>query len=127
MKKVDLICTKCKKTFPVDRFYPRCDTCNEPLEIEKVVTGKVSEGSVLDQTILERYADFFPFTQIDKTISLHEGFTPLVRSLRLASELSIKNIFFKNESQKPTWSFKGRGTITGIQQAISLGYKRRGG
>ncbi|MBA7506622.1 Tryptophan synthase beta chain [subsurface metagenome] len=126
MKKIDLICTKCKTTFPIERLYPRCDICNEPLEVEKVVTGRINKGNVLNQTILERYADFFPFAKIDKTISLYEGFTPLVRSLGLASELSIKNIFFKNESQNPTWSFKDRGTVAGIQHAISLGYKRIG-
>ena len=43
-----------------------------------------------------------------------------------APHSSIKNIFFKDESQQPTWSFKGSGTVTGIQQAISLEYKRRG-
>jgi len=126
MKKIGLICTKCKTTFPVERLYPRCDICNEPLEVEKVVTGRINKGNVLNQTILERYADFFPFAKIDKTISLYEGFTPLVRSLGLASELSITNIFFKNESQNPTWSFKDRGTVAGIQHAISLGYKRIG-
>jgi len=126
MKKIDLICTKCKKTFPLERPYPRCDVCNEPLEVEKVITGRINGGNVLHQTILERYADFFPFAKIDKAISFHEGFTPLVRSLRLASELSIKDILFKNESQNPTWSFKDRGTVTGIQQAINLGYRRIG-
>jgi len=126
MKKIALICTKCKKTFPIERSYPRCDICNEPLEVERVVTGKINKGNVLNQTILERYADFFPFAKIDKAISFHEGFTPLVRPLRLASELGIKDILFKNESQNPTWSFKDRGTVTGIQQAISLGYKRIG-
>ena len=99
MKKIDLICTKCKTTFPIDRLHPRCDICNEPLEVEKVVAGRINEGNVLNQTILERYADFFPFAKIDKAISLYEGFTPLVRSLRLASELSIKNIFFLVETK----------------------------
>jgi len=126
MKKIGLICTKCKKVFPIDMLYPRCDICNEPLEVEKVVTGRINEGNILNQTILERYADFFSFTRIDKAISLYEGFTPLVRSLSLASELNIKNIFFKNESQNPTWSFKDRGTVAGVQHAISLGYKRIG-
>ncbi len=96
------------------------------MEVEKVVTGRINKGNVLNQTILERYADFFPFAKIERAISLYEGFTPLVRSLRLASELSIKNIFFKNESQNPTWSFKDRGTAAGRQHASSLGYKRIG-
>ena len=48
MKERDLICTKCKTTFPIDGFYPRCDICNEPLEVEKVVTGRVNEGNLLN-------------------------------------------------------------------------------
>ena len=126
MKKPNLICTKCEKTFPIEQVYPRCDICSEPLEVERVMTGRINEGNILSQTILERYADFFPFTRIDKAISLYEGFTPLIGSSRLASELSVKNIFLKNEAQNPTWSFKDRGTVAGIQHAISLRYKRIG-
>ena len=126
MKKMNLICTKCKKPFPAEQLYLRCDVCNEPLEVEKVTTGRIKKGGALNQTILERYADFFPFTKIDKAISLREGFTPLVRSASLASELGIKSIFFKNESQNPTWSFKDRGTVVGIQHAISLGFEKIG-
>ena len=126
MKRRNLICTKCKRTFPIERIYPRCDICNEPLEVEKAVRGKIHEGNVLNQTILERYADFFPFTRIDKAISLREGFTSLVGSLKLASELGVENILFKNEGQNPTWSFKDRGTVTGMQHAISLRYKKIG-
>ena len=126
MKKTNLICTKCKKPFPIDQAYPRCDICNEPLELEKVTAGKINQGDILKQTILERYADFFPFSKIDNDISLHEGFTPLIKSPKLTSELDIKNILFKNESLNPTWSFKDRGSVVGLQHAISLGYKRIG-
>ena len=126
MKKTNLHCTKCKRTFPADQLYLRCDVCNEPLEVEKVTAGQINKGGALSQTILERYSDFFPFQKADKTISLREGFTPLVKSAKLASELGVKNILFKNESQNPTWSFKDRGTAAGIQHAAGLGYKRIG-
>jgi len=126
MTKPDLICTKCKKTFPIDRAYSRCDICHEPLEVARTTRGKINKGNILNQTILERYADFLPLSEIDTATSLHEGFTPLVSSSRLSSELGIKNILFKNESQNPTWSFKDRGTVTGIHHAIRLGYKRIG-
>ena len=126
MKKVALICTKCKKTFPIDQLYLRCDVCGEPVEVEKVTKGKINKNDILTQSILERYADFFTFTEIDKSISLREGFTPLISSPELASESNIKNLFLKNEAQNPTWSFKDRGTLTGIQHAISLGYERIG-
>jgi len=100
--------------------------CHEPLEVEKAAGGKINQGNILHQSILERNADFFPFAKIDREISLHEGFTPLINSPKLASELNIKSILFKNECQNPTWSFKDRGTVVGIQHAISLGYKRIG-
>lgn len=126
MKNLSLVCTKCDKKFPLSGAYFRCDSCNEPLEVEIVKQGKISEGNVLTQTVLERYADFFPFLKINNDISLHEGFTSLSASPKLAEYLGIQNLWFKNESQNPTWSFKDRGTVTGVQHAVKLGYKKIG-
>lgn len=126
MKNISLVCTNCKKTFSGDYCHPRCDTCGEPLEFERIVQGTIHKGSILNQTILERYADFLPFTEVDNSLSIGEGFTPLVKPQRLASALGIEGIYFKNESQNPTWSFKDRGTLVGVQHAINAGYKRIG-
>lgn len=126
MKDTNLICTKCKKTFQIDQVYPRCTICGEPLEIENVTRGTITEGNTLHQTIMERYADFIPFSKTDRKISLQEGFTPLVESSKFAYELGVKTLLLKNESQNPTWSFKDRGTVFGVQHAVSLGYKRIG-
>jgi len=126
MKNLKLICTSCKKEYPLNRFYPRCDNCNEPLEIEKIVHGKIYKKDNLSQSVFERYIDFLPFTNINKNITLNEGFTPLVKSNRITSKLEIKNLYFKNETQNPTWSFKDRGTFTGILHAINLDYKKIG-
>jgi threonine synthase len=125
MKKPNLICTQCTRTYPGERVHPRCDTCNEPLEVEKVIRGKIKSG-MLQQTILERYRDFFPFLDSRQSVSLYEGFTPLVESAELADELHVKRILCKNETQNPTWSFKDRGTVVGVHHALSLGYKRIG-
>jgi threonine synthase len=126
MKNTNIICTNCRKTFPVDRVYPRCDSCAEPLEVERIKAGTITDGDILHQTILERYAEFFPFSEGERTISLREGFTPLIESSRLALELGVKSLHFKNESQNPTWSFKDRGTVSGVNHALSLGYERIG-
>lgn len=126
MKNTNLICTRCKKTFQIDQVYPRCTTCGEPLEIEKITRGTITEGNTLHQTVMERYADFIPFSKTDRGISLQEGFTPLVESSKFASELGVKTILLKNESQNPTWSFKDRGTVFGVQHALSLGYDKIG-
>jgi len=126
MKDIHFICTYCKKIYSSDHIHPRCDECHEPLEVELVKRGTISQGDSLHQTILERYADFSPFVRIDRQLSLGEGFTPLVTSPRLSSALGIKKIFFKNETQNPTWSFKDRGTVFGIQHAVCCGYERIG-
>ncbi|WP_027624416.1 threonine synthase [Clostridium lundense] len=126
MKDLKLICTGCGKEYSVKCVNPRCEVCNEPLEMEFITNGKIKEGNPLTQTILERYADFFPFDEINNDLSLNEGFTPLVPSSRIANRIGINNIYFKNESQNPTWSFKDRGTLFGIQHAYSLGYKKVG-
>lgn len=126
MKEVNLICTKCNKKFPIDQAHFRCDICNEPLELEEIKEGRIRKDNVFNQTIIERYADFFPFLDIDEDLSLGEGFTGLVESNKIAREIGIENLYFKNETQNPTWSFKDRGTIAGIQHAVKLGYKTIG-
>lgn len=126
MKITDLACTKCCKLFPITEAYPRCDICNEPLEVKKVTKGKIKEGNILDKTLLERYEEFFPFRGIRKDICLHEGFTPLINSFSLAAELGVKEVHLKNETKNPTWSFKDRGTSVGIQHALKLGYQKIG-
>ncbi|NLN13969.1 MAG: threonine synthase [Tissierellia bacterium] len=125
MSKYKLICTNCQEEYMEETINFRCDSCNEPLELEEVREGSIKEGNPLRQGVLERYQDFFPYLEIDKDLSLQEGFTPLISSKALGEEYGIK-LYFKNETTNPTWSFKDRGTITGIIRAMNLGYKKVG-
>jgi threonine synthase len=76
--------------------------------------------------MLERYQAFFPFPSIHKDLSLGEGNTPLLPSSVVGPAMGIEKLFFKNETQNPTWSFKDRGTIVGLEHALSLGFKTIG-
>ena len=126
MKTIDLICTGCAKRYEISRLNPRCDDCGEPLEVPLFEQGAIKDKNPLNQTIFDRYADFLPFAPNALPISLGEGKTPLVSSSRLASELGIRDIYFKNETQNPTWSFKDRGTAAALSHAAALGYRRIG-
>lgn len=126
MKDTKLLCTKCGKEFSAKLPNFRCDVCNEPLEVEEVTAAKITMGNLLNQNILERYSEFFPFIDITKNISLGEGFTPLTVSEELAKEVGVSELYFKNESLNPTWSFKDRGTSVAIQHALKLGYRKIG-
>ncbi len=124
MKTPFLVCTKCQKEFSLERVHPRCPSCNEPLEVVYPHQKKVAIPS--GGTLLERYQAFFPFASIHQEISLGEGNTPLLQSSAAASELGVRKLFFKNETQNPTWSFKDRGTVAGLEHALSLGFKKIG-
>ncbi len=123
MVKLSLKCTNCKETYSGETPDQRCGTCGEPLEVEEVNQGKIREGNVLNQSIIERYGDFYPFLDNEDKLSLGEGFTPLIYSSDLSKELDIASIYFKNEGINPTWSFKDRGTLAGVIRAKNLGYK----
>lgn len=126
MEDCRLICTNCSKSYKRETYDFRCEVCKEPLELETVKKGKISEGNILQQNIIERYIEFYPYFNIDNVKSLKEGFTPLIKNEKLANKYNIKNLFFKNESQNPTWSFKDRGTLTGLLRARALSYKKIG-
>ena len=119
-----LVCTKCHQKITIDSNYPRCRSCNEPLEVNYVnlKKAKIREGT----TIFERYRDFLPFVNVNCDISLGEGNTPLVKSLVACSKLGIDSLYYKNESINPTWSFKDRGTVTGLAHALSQGFEKIG-
>ena len=124
MKSSFLACTHCQREFPIERVHPRCPSCNEPLEVILPRLRKVKPRS--SGAMLERHQTFFPFTSLHREISLGEGNTPLLHSSVVAPELGIPKLFFKNETQNPTWSFKDRGTIAGLEHALSLGFKKIG-
>lgn len=71
----------------------------------------------------ERFSDFLPFTKMKKEYSLGEGDTPLVDAGQLCKYTGIENLFLKNETQNPTWSFKDRGSLATVFMAKEMGEK----
>ena len=71
--------------------------------------------------VLFRYKDFLPLTAGTSLFSLGEGDTPLVRSPRLEQEIGCKELYFKLEGCNPTGSFKDRGMVVAIAEAVKTG------
>jgi threonine synthase len=72
--------------------------------------------------LFEHFAEFLPFRRLDADCSLGEGNTPLLAagpSLRALS--GLPELWLKNETQNPTWSFKDRGSLTCLFLARELG------
>ena len=70
------------------------------------------------QGVLQKYHEFLPITPSTPMISLGEGGTPLVQSHRLAKELGLEHLYFKLEGSNPTGSFKDRGMVMAVANAI---------
>ena len=70
------------------------------------------------QGVLQKYHEFLPITSTTPMITLGEGGTPLVKSHRLAEDLGLENLYFKLEGSNPTGSFKDRGMVMAVANAI---------
>jgi threonine synthase len=121
--KCQLKCTQCGKVYPLQELKLRCEGCREPLE---VVCGALKGEIEGRGSILRRFRAFYPFDEVSEEASLGEGGTPLIRSSVVGERWGLDRLYFKDETQNPTWSFKDRGTFCGIQHAISLRYERIG-
>jgi threonine synthase len=82
-----------------------------------------SVHSTSDRTlgVLRRYRDLLPVTDATPLITLGEGSTPLVRSRTLADRIGLNALYFKMESQNPTFSFKDRGMVVAVAKAVESG------
>ncbi|MBX5436472.1 MAG: threonine synthase [Alicyclobacillaceae bacterium] len=70
--------------------------------------------------ILDAYARWLPVTEHTPRLSLCEGNTPLIPSLRL-SRLTGADVYLKYEGANPTGSFKDRGMVLAVAKAQEAG------
>jgi threonine synthase len=116
--KIKLFSTITNQDYPFERIEEFADN-GESLEvkIEGIEKAKIRDGKYL----WERYADFLPFSKIDESISLGEGNTSLMKAdKKLLDFVDLNNLYLKNESQNPTWSFKDRGSLACIAMAKEM-------
>ena len=70
-----------------------------------------------------RYSDFLPFDAPPADRRSTPGFTPLIRSERLAERLGVGEVYVKNDAANPTHSFKDRVVNVAVAKARELGYE----
>jgi threonine synthase len=119
-----LKCKECGKYFPPKATHV-CDECFGPLEVDynyDLLKGKVTRASIeAGPRTLWRYWDLLP-VETREPVSIHEGFTPLFRAKNLGKELGLDNLYIKNDSVNPTYSFKDRVVSVALTRAKELGF-----
>jgi threonine synthase len=68
-----------------------------------------------------RYKEFLPVFEDTNIVSLNEGFSPIIKLEKSASNVGFTEVYIKDEGQNPTGSFKARGQSTAISKAKELG------
>lgn len=118
-----LQCHVCKATFPAEATYV-CDRCLGPLEPMYDYSAIRLTRQDIEQRPknLWRYRELLPIVGEPRT-GLHSGFTPLVRCIRLAERLGVRELYIKDDSvNHPTLSYKDRVVSVAATRAVELGF-----
>jgi threonine synthase len=75
----------------------------------------------LKSGVLQHYKKYLPVTSKTPLFTIGEGDTPLVRCDRLAAKYGCRELYFKLEGCHPTGSFKDRGMVMAVANAIENG------
>jgi threonine synthase len=120
-----LDCTRCNRRYPPGQVLHTCEDDGAPLfaryDLERAAKNMRPGHLALREPTLWRYDDVLPVDNPDHRVSLGEGFTPLVSSRRLGSQVGLPRLFIKDESGEPTGSFKARGLALAVSMAKALG------
>ncbi|MDA0988510.1 MAG: threonine synthase [Chloroflexi bacterium] len=119
-----LFCKECGREYPAEALNV-CDFCFGPLEvsydydaISKVISReRIAQGP----RSLWRYQDLLP-ADAANAVDINAGFTPLIKANNLAKHLGLDELYIKNDSVNPSFSFKDRVVAIASTKAVEFGF-----
>lgn len=121
-----LRCRECHREYPLGAIHV-CEFCFGPLEVAydyEAIKKAVSRAAIeRGPASLWRYHAFLPCDR-DAAIDIGTGFTPLIRAKNLGKALGLNNLYLKNDTMNPTWSFKDRVVAVASTRARELGFEK---
>jgi threonine synthase len=119
-----LQCRECGELYPAQAIHV-CELCFGPLEVAydyDAIRAEVSrERIAAGPKTLWRYKSLLPI-EGDRVVDTHTGFTPLVRAENLGRALGLRNLYVKNDTVNPTFSFKDRPVSMAVTKAVEFGF-----
>ncbi|MCS7265434.1 MAG: threonine synthase [Armatimonadetes bacterium] len=119
-----LKCRECGAYYPLEALHV-CEFCFGPLEVDydydylrTIVSRERIESGPPN---LWRYIDLLPISS-ENLVDSGTGLTPLLKAERLGERLGLRNLFIKNDTSNPTWSFKDRVVSVAITKAMEFGF-----
>jgi threonine synthase len=90
-------------------------------DYEEVARGISRESIASGPRTLWRYKELLPIDSDASIVDIGAGFTPLLKADNLAEKLGLKEVYVKNDSVNPTFSFKDRPASVAVSKAIEFG------
>jgi len=120
MSKIFLQCRECKKEYdPTFKYI--CDECFGPLDVHYNFPSITKDVFASREQTYWRYFEMLPIIDKSNIVSINAGMTPLVRAEKLGKKIGLNNLYIKNDSVNPTFSFKDRPAGVAISKAKEFG------
>ena len=120
MSKIFLQCRECKKEYdPTFKYI--CDECFGPLDVHYNFPSITKDTFTNREQTYWRYFEMLPIIDKSNIVSINAGMTPLVRAEKLGKKIGLNNLYIKNDSVNPTFSFKDRPAGVAISKAKEFG------
>lgn len=120
---ISLKCRECGKEYTPTVIYV-CGECFGPLDaIYDYDSIKLDKKALQDRPKnLWRYQELLPIQDSSNIVDIGGGYTILQKSTKLAKILGLNNLYFKNDSVNPTFSFKDRPASVAVSKALEFGF-----
>jgi threonine synthase len=122
-----LRCIRCGKTFPLEVMLKGCPEHRDkpsnltPTYDYEAIHKAFDPGKLVDRPLtMWRYREYLPANPED-IVTMGEGMTPLVPAPKLGREIGVPNLYIKNETVNPSWSFKDRMAASAVSVAPQFG------
>ncbi len=120
MTRISLQCRECKKEYD-STFKYICDECFGPLDVKYDFPSVTKDTFTNREHTYWRYFELLPILDKANIVSIDAGMTPLIKADKLGKELGLDNLYIKNDSVNPTFSFKDRPAGVAVSKAKELG------
>lgn len=124
MRVTGLKCRECGEEYPKELTHT-CNLCFGPLNVtynyDKIREAVSRESIEKGPNTLWRYKELLPIEDDSAIIDIGAGFTPLLKADNLADELGLDEVYIKNDSVNPSFSFKDRPASIALSKAVEFG------
>jgi len=120
MAKIFLQCRECKKEYdPTFKYI--CDECFGPVDVKYDFPSITKDTFSNREQTYWRYFELLPIIDKSNIVSIDAGMTPLTKAEKLGKELGLNNLYIKNDSVNPTFSFKDRPAGVAVSKSKEFG------